>query len=191
MSEEQIIARCKENDRKAQKQLYKRYSGLLFGVCLRYASTRAEAEDVLQEAFMKIYNNIGDYSSIGSFVGWMKRIVINTSITHYHRNHKHWYHDDVDDIRECQMSSFDFTSSDYTREELLSVIQSLPEGYRMVFNMYAIEGYKHREIADQLGIEVNTSKSQYSRARKLIQKRLESLSLRAVAKEDDSIREDE
>ena len=101
--------------------------------------------------------------------------MVNTAITHYHRNLKHHYHQDIEDIRETDIKGMELDTADFTREELFNIIQVLPEGYRMVFNLYAVEGYKHKEISDLLKIDVNTSKSQYSRARSLIRKKLGSL----------------
>ena len=101
--------------------------------------------------------------------------MVNTAITHYHRNLKHHYHQDIEDIRETDIDGMEMGTADFTREELSNVIQDLPDGYRMVFNLYAIEGYKHKEIASMLEIDVNTSKSQYSRAKSLIRRRLGTL----------------
>jgi len=105
----------------------------------------------------------------------MKKIMVNTAITHYHRNLKHQYHQDIEDIHEIDIKGSSLESAEFTREELANVIQKLPSGYRLVFNLYAVEGYKHKEIAEMLEIDVNTSKSQYSRAKGLIRKKLGSL----------------
>ncbi len=175
LDEQEIIRRCCKNDRKAQKLLFHKFSSLLLGVCKRYSTSREEAEDILQEGFLKIYLNIQDFTGKGSFINWMKRIMINTAITHYHRNLKHQYHQDVTEIRETDVEGRDFGETEFTREELLHVIESLPDGYRMVFNLYAVEGYKHKEIAAMLEVDINTSKSQYSRAKALIRGKLEAL----------------
>ena len=110
---------------------------------------------------------------MGSFEGWMKRIVVNTAITQFHRNKKHNRMDDIDEIHETDIEGYSLDDAEYTHEELLKVINMLPDGYRMVFNLYAIEGYKHKEIGEILNIDVSTSKSQFSRARRLIQQKLE------------------
>ena len=110
-----------------------------------------------------------------SFINWMKKIMVNTAITHYHRNLKHHYHQDIEDIRETDIEGTSLDTAEFNREELFNVIKELPHGYRMVFNLYAVEGFKHKEIARMLEIDVNTSKSQYSRARGLIRKKLGSL----------------
>lgn len=177
--EEEIIALCKKNDAKAQHTLYKQYASVLFGICMRYASDYAEAEDILQEAFVKILTKIDRYEGTGSFEGWMKKIVVNTAITNFHQSSKHKHHYDIVDIQDSSLSPRVYKDTDYTIEELLSVIKNLPDGYRMVFNLYAIEGYKHKEIAEMMNIDVSTSKSQFSRARKIIQHKLAELSREA------------
>lgn len=173
---EKIIERCKNYDRKAQKELYDVYSPILLGICIRYSKSRQEAEDILQDGFIKILTKINDFKGDGSFEGWMKRIVVNTAISHFHKNKKHNEIYDIDEINETDIKGHSFGSSDFTKEELLNVINSLPEGYKVVFNLYAIEGYKHKEIADMLNINQNTSKSQYSRAKDKLRQKLESLS---------------
>lgn len=180
--EREIIDGCLKNNRRAQKTLYQAYSSKFLGICLRYAKDRQEAEDVLQEGFIKIFNRIGQYSGSGSFEGWMKRIIINTAITNYRQNLKRYNQVDVANLTEdeIEIKAEDF---EYTYEELLKVVQSLPTGYRMVFNMFAIEGYQHKEIAAMLEIDVATSKSQYSRARKLLQKKLVELKIKNLVAE--------
>jgi RNA polymerase sigma-70 factor (ECF subfamily) len=173
---EEIIEKCKRNDREAQKLLFETYSPVLFGICLRYARDKFEAEDTLQDGFLKILNKISDFNGTGSFEGWMKRIIINTAITNYHKNKKHNLNLDIEEIQETNIEGTSYNGSDYTAEELLKIVNTLPEGYKIVFNLYAIEGYKHKEIAEQLNIDINTSKSQYSRAKKLLRKKLELFS---------------
>ena len=175
LDEREIIEGCCRNERKAQKVLYERYASLLLGVCIRYSGRRDEAEDILQDGLIKIYFNIREFAGKGSFINWMKKIMINTAITHYHRNLKHHYHQDIENVRETEIEGSSFNIAEFTREELFKVIKDLPHGYRMVFNLYAVEGYKHKEIAEILEIDVNTSKSQYSRAKALIRKKLGSL----------------
>ena len=175
-SEEQIIEGCLKNDRKAQKMLYDRYASLFLGICLRYAQSRSEAEDVLQDGFVKIFFRIKQYKGQGSFEGWMKRIIVNTAISNYRSNLKHYYKQDIQELPDYSLK-MNIPDCDFTRDELLSIVQNLPTGYRMVFNLYAIEGYKHKEIARMLDIDITTSKSQYSRAKKIIQKKLETLSV--------------
>ncbi len=184
LDENEIIEGCCRNDRKAQKALYERYASILLGVCIRYSGRRDEAEDILQDGLIKIYFNIRDFAGKGSFINWMRKIMVNTAITHYHRNLKHQYHQDIEDIRETDIEGASLETADFTREELLQVIRDLPQGYRIVFNLYAVEGYKHKEIAEILEIDVNTSKSQYSRAKGLIRKKLGMLK-KIAAKADE------
>lgn len=176
MDQEEIIAGCINGKRKAQDAFFHKYNGLLFGVCLRYAKNRFEAQDVLQEGLVKIYKNMGMYSPGKSFEGWIRRIMINTAITYYRKMQKHAYHEDVSEVSVSTSESELFSECEFTKEELLNTISELPTGYRTVFNLYVIEGFKHKEIADQLGIDINTSKSQLSRAKKLLQQKLNDLS---------------
>jgi RNA polymerase sigma-70 factor (ECF subfamily) len=175
MSDLQIIEGCAKHDRKAQQELYDQYSRLLLGICLRYASDKAEAEDILQESFLKIYFNISDYSGTGSFIGWLRKVTVNTAITHYHKNLKYRYHVEIEDYLSVETGGTGFDGDLFTSDELYKVLNELPPGYRMVFNLYAIDGYKHKEIAEMLGIDTNTSKSQYSRAKAALRDKLEKL----------------
>jgi len=142
---------------------------------MRYATDRPEAEDMLQEAFLKIYFNIGEYSGTGSFRGWLRKVTVNTAITCYHRNLRYKHHVDIDDYVSTETGTAGFEEDFCNAEDLYRVLGELSPGYRMVFNLYAIEGYMHHEIAEMLGIDVNTSKSQYSRARAILRKKLEDL----------------
>ena len=173
--EKELLRRCTRNDRTAQKILYDRFAPAMLGICVRFTGNRAEAEDILQDGFVKVFLKLKDFEGRSSLYGWIRKVMINTAITHYHRNLKHRYHYDIDDFRERDTVEADWQDAGFTADELQGVIASLPPGYRMVFSLYAVEGFKHREIAKELGIDVNTSKSQYSRARKLIQSRLASL----------------
>ena len=175
LDDNEILQGCIRKDPRAQKLLYEKYSRGLMGVSLRFTGNRDEAEDVLQEGFVKIFMNIENYKAKSSLIAWMRRIIINTAITMYHRNLKHRHHYDVEDFRDKTVADVAWDGAEYTREELYKIISELPAGYRMVFNLYAIEGFKHKEIAEQMKIDINTSKSQYSRAKKQIQVKLEEL----------------
>ena len=175
MSDRQIIELCAKHNRKAQQVLYDKYSRLLLGVCLRYATDKAEAEDILQDSFLKIFYNIKDFTGSGSFIGWLRKVAVNTAITHYHKNLKYRYHVDIEDYVSVEIGMTSFEEDFFTSDELYKVLNELPTGYRMVFNLYAVEGYKHKEIAEMLGIDTNTSKSQYSRAKVVIRDKLEKL----------------
>ncbi len=175
MSDPQIIELCAKHDRKAQQELYDKYSRLLLGVCLRYATDKAEAEDILQDSFLKIFFSIKDYTGSGSFIGWLRKVAVNTAITHYHKNLKYRYHVEIEEYVSIETGVTSFEEDFFTSDELYKVLNELPAGYRMVFNLYAVEGYKHKEIAEMLGIDTNTSKSQYSRAKAVIRDKLEKL----------------
>lgn len=175
MSDQEIIEGCARHDRKAQQELYSRYSRFLLGICMRYATDRAEAEDILQESFLKIYFNINDFSGTGSFMGWLRKVAVNTAITHYHRNLKYRYHVEIEEFVSSETGVTSFEEDFFTSDELYKVLNDLPAGYRMVFNLYAVDGYKHKEIAEMLGIDTNTSKSQYSRAKSALREKLEKL----------------
>ncbi len=175
MSDQQIIEGCARHERKAQKVLYEKYSRLLLGVCMRYAGDKAEAEDILQDSFLKIFLRIKDFSGTGSFAGWMRKVVVNTAITHYHLNLKYRYHVDIEEYVANESGSSGFDEDFFTADELFKVLSELPQGYRMIFNLYAVEGYKHKEIAEMMGIDTNTSKSQYSRAKAVLRDKLEQL----------------
>jgi len=175
MSDQQIIELCVRHDKKAQQELYDRYSRLLLGVCLRYATDKAEAEDILQDSFLKIFLNIKEYTGSGSFIGWLRKVAVNTAITHYHKNLKYKYHLEIEEYESIETGVLSFEEDFYTSDELYRVLNELPSGYRMVFNLYAVEGYKHKEIGEMLGIDTNTSKSQYSRAKAVLREKLEKL----------------
>jgi RNA polymerase sigma factor (sigma-70 family) len=175
LSDLQIIEGCSAHKRKSQQMLYDKYSPLLLGICLRYAGSRDEAEDILQDSFLRIFNNIEEFSGKGSFTGWLRKIVVNTAITNYHATLKFRHNVDIDEFVTDEALVSSFEESLYSSEELYLVLNELPTGYRMVFNLYAVEGYKHKEISEMLNIDINTSKSQYSRAKDSIRTKLGAL----------------
>ena len=167
-----IIRGCLNGNNRDQELLYRRYSAKLYGVSIQYTSTYEEAKDVLQESFIKIFTNLHSYSGEGSFEGWMRRIVVNTALEK-HRNR--YYLNKVEDIGNIP-EMFDNNVADVSgleADDLLEFIMELPPKYRMVFNLYALEGYSHREIAKMLSISEGTSKSNLSRARGILQKKVE------------------
>ena len=173
MSTEELIKRCQDNDRQAQEVLYRRYSSILFGMCLKYAPNSMEAEDNLQDAFITIFQRIGQYQGKGSFEGWMKRIAINTVLQKYRQ--KRLYDLPADDLMEEELNDdFDQDSASLPLPFLLSIIQELPERYRLVFNLYVLDGHTHKEIGDLLGISDGTSKSNLARARQLLQQKIKA-----------------
>lgn len=171
---EHLIEACKKEDRRAQQALYDRYAPLLFGVCKRYVKTREDAEDVLVEAFFKILTNIQSFKSEGSFEGWMRRIAINESLMFLRKQHN--FNMTVEINPQIDGEPDPITPVDELQaQDILELLEGLPTGYRTVFNLYAVEGFKHREIADMLGISINTSKSQLILAKKRLQELLEKL----------------
>ncbi len=167
---DELIKKCKAGERKAQEMLYKQFASKMLGVCLRYATGRMEAEDMLQNGFIKVFNKIGDYRFDGSFEGWIRRIMVHTSIEHYRKHHK-MVLSPIDEVYE-QANDDHLPTSKLAAEELMALIQQLPAGYRIVFNLYAIEGYSHKEIAAIAGISEGTSKSQLSRARSILKEQI-------------------
>ncbi len=172
---EEVIEGCIKNRRKAQIELYKQYAPMLLTVCMRYVADRSEAEDILQEAFFKILKSIKEYSGKGHFENWMKKIVVNTAITHFHREKKHYYHEELESVKDFELKYTLSPDKELDEKELYNLLKRMPEGYRIIFNMYAIEGYKHKEIAEKLGIEESTSKTQYLRAKNWILKEMKKL----------------
>lgn len=168
---EEIIKGCKEGKPRFQESLYKLMSSKMFGVCMRYAKDQFEAEDILQTGFVKVFRKIDMYKGEGSFEGWVRRIMVNTSIEFYRKNLKSLNIVDITEVNEKEVSTA-FDTSSLNVKDLLKLIQALSVGYRMVFNMYAIEGFSHREIAAELGITEGASKSQLSRARAILREQV-------------------
>jgi RNA polymerase sigma factor (sigma-70 family) len=165
--EQDVIKGCIEGNRLYQRQLYEHFASKMLGVCMRYAKDRAEAEDMLQEGFIKVFNNISRFKFEGSFEGWVRRIMVFTAINFFkHRSRK--FQEDLDVTGYDAVYSDDVISK-ISLKEIVLLIQQMPEGYRMIFNLYAVEGYTHKEIAQMLGIAEGTSKSQYARARQFMQ----------------------
>ena len=171
---EEIIERCKAGERKAQELLYKQFAGKMLGVCLRYATDRMEAEDMLQNGFIKVFNKMADYRGDGSFEGWVRRIMVHSSIEYYRKHHKMMQ---VVDMEEggYEIPVAASATESLNAKDLMALIQQLSPGYKMVFNLYAIEGYSHREIAEIAGITEGASKSQLSRARAILKEQVEKM----------------
>lgn len=172
-ADELLIQYSIVGDRLAQKAIFDKYSGKLMGVCMRYAVDQPAAEDILQEGFIKAFKNLHKFRNEGSFEGWLRRIMVNTAIEIY-RKKNHLY--SVLEIETQQEKvTHDNVLSDLAAEDILEMVRNLSPGYRTVFNMYAIEGYSHKEIAEQLNISEGTSKSQLARARYILMKKVEEL----------------
>lgn len=171
--DKELVSRCCKGERAAQKELYERFAAGMLAVCMRYTKARDDAEDILQEAFIKVFNNIDKFRHESSLGFWIKRIVINTALN-YHRKQVYLYpHVDVDERHD--LGNEDVAIENYHFKDLLNLLQSLPKGCQIVFNLYAIEGYKHKEIAEMLDISEGTSKSQYARAKSLLKDMISEL----------------
>lgn len=168
--EDDIIKGCKRGDRRAQQRLFDLYSSRMYGLCLRYIKNTMQAEDVLVMSFTRIFDRIDQFKGEGSFEGWIRRIVVNEALTALRRNRLMMAETDLENAE--REPDYDKLGDHLEADDLLKLIERLPPGYRVVFNMYAIDGYSHKEIAEQLGITENTSKSQLSRARVYLQRLL-------------------
>ena len=167
ISESDLIQGCLAGDRRMQEELYRRFSPRMYGVCLRYAGNAEEAEDILQEGFIKIYKKLNSYRGEGSFEGWIRRIFVNTAIEHFRRK---TYQQPITEKHETTVEAQYLSVLDELAEkDILKLIQELSPGYRTVFNLYVVEGYTHKEIGDMLNISEGTSKSQLSRAKLVLQ----------------------
>ncbi|RRA99022.1 RNA polymerase sigma factor [Larkinella rosea] len=175
-TEAQLITALQRADSRAQKALFERYSSKMLTICVRYVSNRYEAEEILMDGFMRVFEKIGQYKSEGSFEGWIRRIMVNESLMYLRRN-KQWKAEIAleDALPEADTSVAD---QDLMAEDLLNLLEQLPSGYKTVFNLYAIEGYSHAEIAESLGITESTSKSQLHRARALLQRLVAQLDVK-------------
>ncbi len=167
MKEEDLIIGCVREDRNCQKELYKRFAGKMMVVCLRYANNRMEAEDMLQDGFIKIFDNIGKFKMEGSLEGWVRRIMVNTAINKIRANKVRF--EEISDVSENFQDHDKNVIDRMSEQDILDLINKMPQGYKYVFNMYAIEGFSHKEIADSLGIEEASSRSQYAKAKKYLQ----------------------
>jgi RNA polymerase sigma factor (sigma-70 family) len=166
----ELMEGCKAGNRKMQELLYKQTAAKMLAVCMRYAKDRMEAEDSLQMGYVKIFQKLDAYRGDGSFEGWMRRVMVNTAIESYRKNIKSLHIVPIEDAHEQPATGFDF--SRLGMQDLMRLVQNLADGYRMVFNMYVIEGYSHKEISDMLGISEGASKSQLSRARAILKQEI-------------------
>jgi RNA polymerase sigma-70 factor (ECF subfamily) len=194
--DEQLIQGCKEHNPHAQKALYDKYAPVMRCICIRYSGDYIEAKDILQDGFMKVFMKIDTYTGNGSFEGWIKRIMINTAIKHYHKKrriqsfeiddvHQHALKDMPDEEQlNYKEGGYDLVShADFTREELMDSLKILPDSYRIVFNLFVIEGRSHKEISESLKIEEKTSRSRLFRARNIVKEHLRTLSIEKLKNE--------
>lgn len=172
MSESQLIERLKDQDRQAQKVLYDRYAPLMFSVCKRYLRTREDAEEALVSGMFKVFTQIDAYSGIGSFEGWIRRIMVNEALMLL-RKAQPLVFPGEEIVAPDQADSFSI-EAELSAREIMELLDQLPNGYRTVFNLYVLEGFKHQEIADMLGISINTSKSQLILAKEKLKTLLKS-----------------
>lgn len=169
LTENRIIENCIGGDRKSQKDLYNIYSPKMFAVCLRYAKNQMDAEDILQEGFVKLFNNLHRFRGEGSFEGWVRRIFVNTAIEHIRKKNLNTsVNEAIDQVADRHRTALD----SLYEKDLIKSTNTLSDGYRTVFKMYAVDGYSHKEIAQELGITESTSKSQFSRAKAILRNML-------------------
>lgn len=172
MQEDQLIEKVLKGNGRAQKAFYDQFASKMYGVALRFAKDTDEANDILQEGFVKVFNNLSSYRSEGSLEGWIRKTIVNTAINYYKRNAKHRSSADIEMVMIFEKSSNESVIDQLSAKELMQTISELPQGYRTVFNLNVIEGYTHKEIGDLLDISENTSKSQLARAKAYLQKRI-------------------
>lgn len=170
ISDEKLVKGCLKGDALYQKTMFDKFSPRMLGIAQRYTKNSDEAHDILQETFIKVFNNLAKYKHSGSLEGWVRKICVNSSLDFLRRNKNIKFNDDVDDYEYKLQSTQTNVLDKLAAEDLLDVLNELPEGYKTVFNLFVIDGYSHKEIAEQLEISVNTSKSQFSRARGLLKK---------------------
>jgi RNA polymerase sigma factor (sigma-70 family) len=172
--EQQLIERCLENNIRAQEELYKQYSRKMYGLCLRYAKNRPDADDILQESFIKIFFNLKNYKGAGSFEGWIRRTITTTAINHYKKFLRESRQLDVEEIVETEIME-ESIDDELGVEDLIGLLREIPDIQRLVFNLFVMEGYSHREIGQMLDIPENTSKSHMARAKRNLQYKIMEL----------------
>ncbi len=181
MNDNRLADGCKAGDREAMKALYERYYSSMLGVCMRYSTNFADAEDFVQDGFIKIFKDIHSFKNKGSLEGWIRRVIVNSVLMQLRKKKKEYAYDNMETVTDetvdepmiDELSGEEkFDVLDFSKEEVIGIVQTLPDGFRQVLNMYVIDGYKHREIASILNISVGTSKSQLNRARKLMNQKL-------------------
>lgn len=175
MNDQELIKGCLDGKSDCEKILYDRYAATLFGVCLRYSRSQMEAEDIMQDGFIKIFRKLHTFKFEGSFEGWCRRIMVNTAIKYLKKGSNKNEFSNLDEVKEERYESK--AIGIITEKELLELISKLPQGYKTVFNLHVIEGYKHTEIAEMLGITESTSRTQFLKARKVLQSALKKMQL--------------
>ena len=171
LEEKKLIALAVDHNRQAQQQIYTKFSSKMLSVCRQYINDLHHAEDVMITGFMKVFTHLNKFEHKGSFEGWIRRIMIYECIDYLRVKKNNFNHQDIEDVRVNENESV-YEMEDFSADDIQNMIDNLPNGYKMVFNLYAIEGYKHQEIAEMLSISEGTSKSQLSHARKLLQQQI-------------------
>ncbi len=177
-----LIQGCKRNDRESQRLLYQHFYAYAMSICMRYCFSKAEAQEVLNDGFMNVFQKINQYRDETSFQGWLRRIMINASIDHYRREKKHYHHAEIDVRMETSVGHGATALDDMAHEDLIGIIQKLSPAYRTVFNLFVIDGYTHKEISEMLKISEGTSKSNLLKAREVLRKMIEQKSGKVYAK---------
>lgn len=171
-SEQKLIEKAVANSRKAQKELYEIYAPKMLSVCRYYIRDLQDAEDIMISSFFKAFQNLNKFNNSGSFEGWLRRIMVNECISFLRKKKEMYLSDNIENLSE---EFDDGLNENFDVAEIQNIIDDLPNGYKMVFILYAIEGYKHQEIAEMLGISINTSKTQLFKARKILQQKLQQI----------------
>lgn len=172
MDEKNLVEACLKNDRTAQRELYDKFSPLLLGVCMRYTNSQEEGEDILIEGFTKIFSHLSEFRFDCSLLNWMKRIMLNTAISHFRSNYKR-YHDFSIEEEIVDSPAYEAPDAKVNEKDLLSLIQQMPKTYKVIFNLFVVEGFTHKEIGEMLDIQECTSRSQLVRAKNWLKERLE------------------
>lgn len=175
MDEQLLIAGCKRGDQNARKELYEQYAPAMLSVCMRYVNDRETARDLLQDGFIKVFTKFDTYAEIGSLGGWLRRVFVTTALEHLRHNDALKFSVSVDEYNDLNQKTNATAIDKLSADELMNCIAQLPNGYRTVFNLFALEGYSHKEIAEMLNIKESTSRSQFIRAREVLQKNVQSL----------------
>lgn len=178
-TEQELIAGCRANNRKAQRAVYERYAPLMGAVARRYCRRESDADDVLVSAFFRVFDKIDTFNDTGSFEGWIRRIVVNEALMLLRKKHALKQAAELTEVNPASYSIPAAAAEQLAERDILDLLDGLPNGYRTVFNLYVVEGYKHREIAEKLKISINTSKSQLILAKKRLREQLEKLGYRA------------
>ena len=168
-----LLRDCQKGKPKAQRMLYEQYKQQLINLAMRYADSKASAEDIFQDAFVKIFKNIETVKEPDSLFFWIRKVVIHTAINHYKKEKSRLFHEDIDEVQELISDNTDILNQ-ISADELLSMVNEMPDGYRIVFNLYVMDGFKHHEIAEILNVSENTSKTQLRKARLHLQKKIQT-----------------